>query len=145
MTKIEIDKSDAAVRFDSEKIRYDLLEPFAIRELSKVYTNGAKKYADHNWLKGMKWSRCIASLKRHIAAFEAGEDIDPDPLMGTYHMANAAWNCLTLLSYYKFHPELDDRLFRIMPKPKITVDLDDVCVKFVEGWCKLQTITTQSR
>jgi len=133
----ELKTKSGALRFDEEKLKYNLIEPFAMKELVKVYTQGAKKYEAWNYLKGMKWSRCIASLKRHIAAFEDGEDIDPDPSMLTYHMANAAWNCLTLLSYYKYHPELDDRLCRIMPQPKITVDLDDVCVKFIEGWCKL--------
>ena len=39
---------DKALRFDSKKVRHDLLEPFAINELAKVFTAGSVKYADHN-------------------------------------------------------------------------------------------------
>lgn len=122
------------LRFNEGKTRFDLLEPFAMEQLAKVFTEGAKKYADHNWLKGMKWSKCLASLKRHIAAFEKGEDIDPE--LGTYHMANAAWNALAIMSYYKHYPEGDDRLHNIFPKKKIGLDIDEVLADWAGHWTK---------
>lgn len=139
---------EEGLRFNDDKIRYDLLEPFAIEQLARIFTKGAKKYADNNWLKGMKWSKMIASLKRHIAAFERGEDYDFDPNCegckngtcvnhtGELHMAQAAWNAMGLVSYYKYHPELDDRLHTIMKKPKIGCDLDDCIVSWVKPWCE---------
>ena len=63
---MNIEEKPGALRYDEGKIRHDLLPGHAINELAKVYTMGAKKYADHNWRKGMKWSRVIASLKRHL-------------------------------------------------------------------------------
>ena len=52
-------------RKDAGKLRYDLLEPYAIQELVRVFTAGSLKYADNNWLKGgMKYSRMLASLQR---------------------------------------------------------------------------------
>lgn len=95
-------------RFDQEKVRFDLLEPHAIKELAKVFTFGAHKYADNNWIKyGMDWSRVIGSLERHVNAFKAGQDYDEET--GLPHMAHAAWNALALVSYMRFHPEKDNR------------------------------------
>lgn len=102
-------------RNNEGKLRYDLVEPHAMRELVKVFTGGAKKYDDNNWLNGgMDYSKMLASLKRHIAAFELGEDYDPEmsQLVGepVHHMAMAAWNALGIVSYSRWFPENDDRL-----------------------------------
>lgn len=132
------EEKGGGLRFNEGKVRHDLLEPFAINELAKVFTAGAKKYADHNWLKGMAWSKIMASLKRHINAFEQGEDMDPD--LGTYHMANAAWNALALVSYYKYFPQGDDRIHTKVKKPRIGLDIDDVLADFIPEWCKLWDI-----
>lgn len=106
----------SALRHNEGKPRYDLLEPFAIEELVKVFTAGAKKYDDHNWLKGMNWSKMRASLARHLAAWDQLEEIDEETQCS--HMALAAWNCLALVSYSKYHPELDDRLMHVINKIK---------------------------
>ncbi|MEK6882662.1 MAG: dATP/dGTP diphosphohydrolase domain-containing protein [Nanoarchaeota archaeon] len=135
-------KKDKGLRFNENKTRYDLLEPFAIEQLAKVFTEGAKKYTPFNWMKGMVWSKCLASLKRHIAKFEQGEDFDEETKL--YHMAHAAWNALALVSYYKYYPQGDDRLHTIIPKPKIALDIDDVCCVWVDEWCKFQNIKIPS-
>lgn len=122
---------EEALRYNTDKLRYDLLEPYAIEELVKVFSAGAKKYEDWNWMKGMKWSTMLASMKRHIAAFEKGEDIDE---IGTLHMANVAWNALGLVSYYRFHPEYDDRMKNKIGLPKIGTDLDDCIISWVKPW-----------
>lgn len=123
-----------AKRFNTGKLRYDLLEPFAMEQLVKVFTKGAEKYEDWNWTKGMPWNKMLASLKRHIAAFENGEDFDPE--LGTYHMANAAWNALGLVSYYKLCPEKDNRQHNYLQHKKISLDLDDVIVSWTGEWAK---------
>jgi len=102
-------KEAKGLRKNDGKLRYDLLEPYAIQELVKVFTEGAKKYSDFNWIDGgMDYTKMLASLKRHIAAFELGEDIDPETKC--HHMAHAAWNALALVSYSKWCPENDDRI-----------------------------------
>lgn len=137
-------------RLNDSKTRHDLFEPFAINEVAKVFTKGQVKYPTppHNWLHGMNWSKCLASLKRHINAFERGEDFDYDPNCkdcqegtcvnhtGLYHMAHAAWNCLALVSYYKYFPQGDDRIHTILPKPKIGLDIDEVICDWVGAWIK---------
>jgi len=136
------------LRYNDDKIRFDLLEPFAIEQLAKVFSRGAKKYSDHNWLGGMKWSKMMASMKRHLSEFEKGNDYDFDENCdgckagnctshtGLLHMAHAAWNCMALLSYYKHFPQGDDRLHTFLPKPKIGLDIDEVLADWVGHWIK---------
>lgn len=121
------------LRYNDDKVGHDLLEPFAINELAKVFTAGAKKYAPNNWLRGMKWSTMIGCLKRHINAFERGEDFDPET--GLYHMAHAAWNAMALISYYRYHPKMDDR-FKVRDIPRVGFDIDEVLAKFVGQYDK---------
>lgn len=148
--------TDKGLRLNQGKARHDLFEPFAIDEVAKVYTKGALKYADNNWKKGMKWSKMLASLKRHITQFESGEDFDYDPdcpeckagtcvnHTGLYHMAHAAWNCLSLISYYKIYPQGDDRGHQYLTHPKIGLDIDEVICDWVTDWVKLYELDTPS-
>ena len=96
------------VKYDGGKLRYDLLPADSLKELVKVYTMGAEKYTDHNWRKGLKWSRVFGALMRHAWSWFMGEDLDPES--GLNHMTHAAWNCFTLVSFAATHPELDDRI-----------------------------------
>jgi len=83
----KIMKSDArGLRFNDEKIRYDLIPPLAHRECAKVWTKGLDKYPENNWEKGMPWSEVIASALRHLEAIRLGEDIDIES--GLLHAAH---------------------------------------------------------
>lgn len=151
-TKSTAPIEERGLRFNTGKVRFDLLEPYAIEQLAMVFTRGANKYADHNWLKGMDWSKVLASLERHINAFKNGEDLDVDPNCkecnegtckshtGLLHMAHAAWNCMALVSYYKYHPELDDRIKNIIKPKRIGLDIDDVLASFLPKWCELHNV-----
>lgn len=134
MKKEDIEKSKVGLRFDGGKIRHDLLEPFAINELAKVFTAGANKYSDNNWLKGMPWSKMLGCLKRHINAFERGEDFDPET--GLLHMAHAAWNAMGIVSFYKHHPELDDRMHLYLSPRRIGLDIDEVIADWTGAYGK---------
>lgn len=122
-----------ALRYNEGKLRYDLLEPHAIEQLTRVFTKGAEKYAPYNWMKGMKWSAMLASLKRHIAAFEKGEDFDAES--GLPHMAHAGWNALGLVSYMKYRPEFDDRQHNYLKHKKVGLDVDEVLADWLRDWC----------
>lgn len=102
------DRRNAAIRFDQEKPMFHLLPWDAVGEVVKVFTFGAKKYGDHNWKKGFKYSRCLNSLLRHITAWASGENVDPES--GLNHLAHAACNCLFLI-YFQLHTSIgeDDR------------------------------------
>lgn len=96
-----------AVKFDQDKLPLHLLSTEALNQTAAVLAFGADKYAAHNWRKGFLWSRPLAAAMRHITAFNAGEDKDPES--GLSHLAHAACCIMFLLEFEKTHPELDDR------------------------------------
>lgn len=100
-------KPKEAMRFDGNKLRFDLLPTEGITELARVYTMGALKYADNNWRNGMKFTRCIASLERHWNLWKMGQSIDPET--GCHHLAQVCWNAMTLLVYCLTKTGTDDR------------------------------------
>ncbi len=106
MLKTSIDKA-AGVKYDNDKSRMDLIPSAALQEMGRVMGFGAQKYEDHNWRKGIAWSRCVAAAMRHLAAFNGGEDLDAESGIG--HLAHAAVNLSFLIEYAKTHPEFDDR------------------------------------
>ena len=109
--EIENTEPKKATRHDTGKLRFDLIPAYATEQVARVFTNGAVKYGDRNWEKGMNWSRVIASLKRHLNSFEQGEDIDLES--GLLHTAHIATNALFLVEYSKIYKEGDDRSYKI--------------------------------
>lgn len=55
------------------KPRYDLITPLGLRRLAIHYMNGAKKYGEYNYTKGIASSRYMASLLRHAFAYLEGD------------------------------------------------------------------------
>jgi hypothetical protein len=94
-------------RADAFKLRYDLIPPEAEAALASVLTFGASKYNDRNWELGLPWMETVASLRRHLAAFVAGEDLDPES--GLPHVAHIITNAAFLVTMTKRRPDLDDR------------------------------------
>ena len=137
----------SGLRFNNNKLRYDLVHPKAHEDLVKVLTYGADKYTlrdensnviydgSMNWREGLSWMSVIASLKRHIAAFENGEDFDLES--GELHIAHAACNIHFLNSFYYIFPQGDDRPKRFLNQPKIALDIDSVLADFVGAWNRL--------
>ncbi len=120
------------LRFNEGKLRYDLLHPVAQKGIVKVLTKGAEKYEPHNWEKGMEWSKVIASMKRHLAAFESGEDYDPET--GELHADHLQCNAHFLSAYYKIAPQYDDRQHTYLKNLKIGLDIDEVLVDWIGGY-----------
>lgn len=120
------------LRFNQGKLRYDLVEPRAHRDMVEVLTDGANKYFDRNWERGLSWTSVLASLKRHIAAIESGEDRDPESKR--LHIAHAACNVHFLNSFYYTFPQGDDRPKRFLSQPAIGLDIDGVIANFTKAW-----------
>ena len=97
----------SALKFDDGKMPFHLLSTEAMNQTAAVLAFGAEKYAEHNWRKGFVWSRPLSAAMRHITAFNAGEDKDPES--GLSHLAHAACCIMFLLEFEKTHKELDDR------------------------------------
>jgi hypothetical protein len=92
---------------DAGKPRITLFSSVAIEEISKVLTFGAEKYDDHNWRKGMKWTRVLDGVFRHLFAWLRGENTDPES--GLSHLAHAGCGIMFLLDYEVNRKEFDDR------------------------------------
>ncbi len=101
-----VDK-DTGMKYDSEKPDYSLLSSVAIEELSKVLSFGKKKYAAHNWRKGIAISRLIAAALRHLFALLRGETFDPET--GLHHAAHCMCCCMFIIELMSTNPGLDDR------------------------------------
>lgn len=80
------------------KGRFDLISPEALMRLAVHYENGAKKYDDRNWEKGIPISRCFSSAVRHLFKWLAGSREED-------HLAAAAWNIFAIMHYEKYNPE----------------------------------------
>lgn len=95
-----ITTKSGAKRANSGKIRWDLMPVVAMRDTAQIWTFGAEKYGDRNWEKGFDWSGPFASMMRHLQAWWAGEDFDPES--GLSHLAHAACN-LQMLQHFEYH------------------------------------------
>jgi uncharacterized HAD superfamily protein len=123
---------DRGLRYNEGKTRLDLITPFPEEQQGKVMTGGSIKYLERNWERGMRWSKVIASLKRHLLAVEYGEDYDKES--GQLHSAHIAVNANFLTQYYKTYPEGDDR--PRFPEKRIGLDIDGVIANFSDAFQK---------
>lgn len=83
------------------------LDPSALLTLAEVSGWGAQKYEAHNYLRGYAWSLSFDACQRHLLAFWAGEELDPES--GLPHVAHAAWHCLAMLAFLQRGIGTDDR------------------------------------
>jgi hypothetical protein len=94
-------------KHDSGKPPMSLLDTKWLTGVAEVLGFGAKKYAAHNWRKGISYSRLSDAAMRHLTAFNAGEDIDPES--GLPHLHHASCCLMFLSNMAATRPDLDDR------------------------------------
>lgn len=94
---------DTGARRDTQdgKPRYGLIPAYPLFRLAMHYTNGANKYGENNWTKGIPMSRTWESLERHVQDYKDGKT-DED------HLAAIAWNAFALMWYAERMPEMND-------------------------------------
>lgn len=97
------------LRYDQGKVRMELLPSIPLEDIASVLTEGAKKYADNNWMRGMSWNKVLGCAERHLAKLKRGVDFDIGETE-CFHAAQVAINMIFLLQYYRTCPELDDRV-----------------------------------
>lgn len=89
-----------------------LIPPEALLELGRIYSMGAEKYDDHNYLKGYDWSLSFSALLRHVLAAENGEWLDDES--GLPHVMHAAWHCFALYMFERHGLGKDDRISSVV-------------------------------
>jgi hypothetical protein len=154
-----------AKRYNSGKLRYELIPSHPQKLLAEVYTRGAHKYTVYRDEQGNEVSgkdipfEDVASRK--LTIIDDGADNwrkgqswmesmgsvlrhihswidgeDLDPELKTRHLANAAWGLYSLLEFERTHPELDNRKHKYLGRKKIGLDIDEVVADFTGGWIK---------
>jgi hypothetical protein len=95
-TGITPDVTTGAVKYDEAKPDWSLVPLDALEMVARVMTYGAKKYAPDGW-KGLPnfTNRYYAALLRHLTAWQAGEQFDPES--GLPHMAHVLTNATFLM------------------------------------------------
>lgn len=83
------------LKFDGDKPRLALVPPSLILGVAKVLTYGAKKYKANNWRKTPDVERYISAAERHLMAWKAGEELDPES--GLHHLEHLACNVAFLI------------------------------------------------
>lgn len=89
------DNTDGDIKADQGKLRYDLLPVYALEGVAKIFTYGAQKYDDNNWMKSVQPDRYYAAMMRHLAEFRKGNTLDEES--GLNHIDHA----LTCLVMYR--------------------------------------------
>jgi len=84
------------------KPRMSLVPHEELTRLMHRYREGAEKYGENNWMKGMTTSVFYDSAQRHLTKWWAGDNAED-------HMAAVLWNVMGAMWTEKNKPELDDR------------------------------------
>jgi hypothetical protein len=97
--KEKIKEFETGAHRTSLEERYDLISPEGLRRLSLIYAEGAEKWGERNWEKGMPNSETLNHAARHLFKYLSGDrSVD--------HLAKVAWGMFTAMHMEKTHPEL---------------------------------------
>lgn len=97
---------------------FDQVSPEIEMLVAEHFGKGARKYSAHNFRKGYEWSKSYSALRRHLAAFWAGEEYDnhladcPEGCTdhtGSRHIVAVIWHAMVLAEFSLHHKEFDDR------------------------------------
>jgi hypothetical protein len=102
MTPTTIQFPTGAVRSaDADEVRFDLITPIGLRRLAETCAEGAEKYGEVNWQKGIPASQMLNHAIRHLYLWLAGDSQED-------HLAHAAWNILGVCHFEESLPEMID-------------------------------------
>ncbi len=86
---------------DADGERWDLITPIGLRRLAETCAEGARKYGEHNWTRGIPASVMLNHAIRHIYLYLQGDKSED-------HLAHAAWNILGVCHFEEALPEMID-------------------------------------
>lgn len=90
---------------DAEATRYDLISPIGLEAVARACAEGAAKYDDYNWERGMPVGDLLNHAIRHVYRYLAG-DREED------HLGHAAWGLIAAIHSEAMWPELNDGTLR---------------------------------
>lgn len=105
--RIEKPSDKGGTKHDDGKLRLELIPVSGIEGIGRAMTFGAKKYAAHNWAQGFDYSRLVGAAMRHLTAWNAGEDKDPES--GLSHLDHLGACVVMLIAHENEGLGNDDR------------------------------------
>ncbi len=96
-------ESGAVRSKEADTERYDLISPVGMKRLAMTYAEGAAKYSDRNWEKGIPASDLLNHVVRHIYLYLSGDRTED-------HLAHATWGLMATMHFEELKPELLDGL-----------------------------------
>jgi len=85
------------------KLRMSLIPPQELERVMRRYLDGAEKYGENNWTKGMPLSVYYDCMHRHLSAWWRGDDQED-------HAAAVVWNMMCAMwTEHNGDKKLDDR------------------------------------
>jgi hypothetical protein len=98
-------QSGAVRSGDAEATRYDLITPIGLAAVAAACAEGAEKYGDFNWEKGMPAADMLNHALRHLYLFLGGDRAED-------HLGHAAWNVMGAIHSLEVWPELNEGSLR---------------------------------
>jgi hypothetical protein len=92
--------SGAVRSSDAEATRYDLISPIGLEAVARTCAEGAAKYGDFNWERGMPAHDLLNHALRHIYRYLAGDRSED-------HLPHAAWGLLAAIHSEALWPEIN--------------------------------------
>lgn len=80
-------------------VRFDLITPVGLRRLAETYGEGAVKYSDENWLKGIEAKNLMNHALTHINKYLDGDKTED-------HLAHASWNLFAIMHFEEKMPSM---------------------------------------
>jgi len=87
----------SAARYNTGKLRWDLVDWEGIEEMLKVLEFGANKYAANNWQKGLHKKEILESTQRHLIKLFQDEEVDQESQL--HHAGHIMCNMM----FYLYH------------------------------------------
>lgn len=120
---VNSDEKGSGARYNSGKPDYSLIPLSTMADEARVWEYGKKKYAAWNWAKGMDWDIPFACLMRHLAAWQTGEELDPESQLP--HLAHAMCNLRMLTLFAQNYPEGDNRPANWLKEYRVNLEKDE--------------------
>lgn len=80
-------------------LRFALISPIGLRRLAETYGEGAAKYGDRNWEKGIPVSNLLDHAMAHINEYNNGDRSED-------HLAHAAWGLFAVMHMEEKMPSM---------------------------------------
>lgn len=94
---------------DAEGLRYDLISGIALERLAKVCHEGALRYGDRDWEKGLTVKQCLSRAIRHLSKHCDGDKTED-------HLGHAFWRIMAAIHSEKAWPKLNHPVSKVYGK-----------------------------